>query len=241
MPEGEEGSSSSLRNPSNSRTSRAAPQSSEDSNQRNNRASGGRWRNRPGRAERERRRRRQPAEPPDPTTSSSHLNPSATEFIPRQPTATSAVFVAHEPVIPDTRLSPRSTSTRGRSSGGRTERPRRQQPNGKGQDIAPDDSGSLADSPNTTSGPRPRRNQNAPSRVQPAVEPKVLKESEDLMLRMTAALNKGDYDCSICTDRVCSFCFQVNCRLNDMNRYGIVKYVGLFFIDHAFKNGRSIH
>jgi hypothetical protein len=29
-----------------------------------------------------------------------------------------------------------------------------------------------------------------------------VKESEDLMLRMTESLSKGEYDCSICTDAV---------------------------------------
>ena len=47
---------------------------------------------------------------------------------------------------------------------------------------------------------RPKRN-NAQVRIQP----KVTKESEDLMLRMMDALTKGEYDCSICTDTVGSF------------------------------------
>ena len=34
------------------------------------------------------------------------------------------------------------------------------------------------------------------------VPPKIIKESDDLMLRMTDALIKGEYDCSICTDKV---------------------------------------
>jgi hypothetical protein len=46
---------------------------------------------------------------------------------------------------------------------------------------------------------RPRKNENVKLRVQP----KIIKESEDLMLRMTEALTKGEYDCSICTDSVC--------------------------------------
>ena len=37
------------------------------------------------------------------------------------------------------------------------------------------------------------------------VQTKIIKESEDLMLRMTEALSKGEYDCSICTDSVSPF------------------------------------
>ena len=49
----------------------------------------------------------------------------------------------------------------------------------------------------STTGPRTNESQaNFP------VPPKVIKESDDLILRLTDALIKDEYDCSICTDKV---------------------------------------
>jgi hypothetical protein len=175
-------------------TSRTA-QSSEDLNQRNKNSNDARRRNRPGRAERERHRRKQAADVD--TSNGSYLNPSAAEFIPRQSTS----YITPSGLVgePSPRGEPRSG--KGRPHGGRRGRTAPHLVNGKGKENVPDDSGSQIDSPNPRL--RPRRNPNARLRIPAKAEPEVLKESENLMLRMTDALNKGDYDCSICTDRVC--------------------------------------
>jgi hypothetical protein len=72
------------------------------------------------------------------------------------------------------------------------------------------------------------------------VKPTVIKESEDLTLRMTEALSKNEYDCSICTDSV----FQVNFRLIEGSTlepcFGLVKFAGQSFTDHVYKSGHLI-
>lgn len=153
---------------------------------------------------RERQRRKQVAESSAPTAgaassiTNSNLNPSASEFIPRQ----------HSGVV-DTAMTAQSGSNtgrgntdtaranRGRPRGGRRGRSEPQR-NGKENESAASTDETVQTAAIPSQPRRPRDHGNA--RIQ--VQPKIVKESEDLMLRMTEALSKGDYDCSICTDSV---------------------------------------
>lgn len=135
-------------------------------------------RTRPGRAERQ--RKRDVAEASAPTGGpSSRLNPSAPDFVPRQDVP---VLVAQSENS--------NRGNRNRPRGGRRGKQAR-------ENESPSAEGSSRVQP-ARPPPRPRRNDNTRFRVQP----KIIKESEDLMLRMTEALSKGEYDCSICTDSV---------------------------------------
>lgn len=198
MVEGDEDKSSIPKDSSSGSISRARHAPNEPNHQNSNKPNDGRRRNRPGRAEREKLRRKQTAESSAPTSGSSHLDPSAPNFVPRQPTA--SVYVAGEPVDNGV-ATVENRSNKGRHRGGRRGGVHQQQTSGEGVEKAAEDSSLQIDG---AAPPRPqaRRNPNARVRVQPKEQQKVLKESEDLMVRMTEALNKGDYDCSICTDRV---------------------------------------
>jgi hypothetical protein len=147
---------------------------------------------RPGRAQRQ--QRRNVAESSAPTTmgpsTSTTLNPAAPDFVPGQ-----QVFVTPASVVVAEQTSTSGRSNRGRPRGGR----RGKHPEIKnGNEI--EDGRVQVESVGTSLRPtgRPRKNENAKLRVQP----KIIKESEDLMLRMTETLTKGEYDCSICTDSV---------------------------------------
>jgi len=148
---------------------------------------------RPGRAQRQ--QRRNAAESSAPTTvgpsPSTTLNPAAADFVPGQ-----QVFVTPSTVVVAEQTP--SSSTGGRSSRGRPRGGRRgKQPEKKNGN---ENENGRVESVGTSVRPtgRPRKNENVKLRVQP----KIIKESEDLMLRMTEALTKGEYDCSICTDSV---------------------------------------
>lgn len=130
----------------------------------------------------------------------SNLNPSALEFVPRQhdvnvvdTVAPTQIGESHSRVE---NMDPRGN--RGRPRGGRRGRNNhnnQQSRNGKENESASTDETTHNVPPQTR---RPRNNGNERIRVQP----KIVKESEDLMLRMTESLSKGEYDCSICTDAV---------------------------------------
>ena|SRR5947207_1637840 len=173
----EEDKSSISRDSSNGSISRAGQprhsQSNESSSQQGPR------RTRPGRAQRQ--RRREAADNSAPTTDPSNLNPSAPNFVPRQG-------------VP-ARVARMETSTTNDRGANRT-RPRggRRGRHGKEKEKADETS----HAPPFRPPQQPRKNDNVKFRVQP----KIIKESEDLLLRMTEALSKGEYDCSICTDSV---------------------------------------
>ena len=173
--------------------------------QSDNKTNDGRRRNRPGRAEREKHRRREPTDASASTIIPLNLNPSASEFVPQR--TMSSVIVASERVNPERRPPSESRSNKGRPRGGRSKKLDQHQMKDKGKENVVDDSSSQG-----TAAQRHRRNPNARPRLRPTVQAEVLKESEDLMVRMTEALNKGDYDCSICTDRVRSSHFLTNIR-----------------------------
>jgi len=198
MAEGDEDKSSIPKDSSSGSISRAKHTPNQPNHQNSNKPNDGRRRNRPGRAEREKLGRKQTAESSAPISGSSHLNPSAPNFVPRQPTA--SVYVAGEPVNNGVATVENRSNNR-RRRGGRRGGIHQQQTNGEGAEKTSENP-----SPQTggaaPSQPQARRNPNARARVLPQEQQKVLKESEDLMVRMTEALNKGDYDCSICTDRV---------------------------------------
>jgi transcriptional repressor NF-X1 len=154
------------------------PQSNESSQQQGPR------RTRPGRAQRQ--RRRDAAENSAPTASPSNLNPSAPDFVPSQvltPVAQAA--------------NPTANANRNRPRGGRRGRPRKETENAPASTATEEPS----HEPPVGSPQRMRKNDNVNFRAQH----KIIKESEDLMLRMTEALSKGEYDCSICTDLVSPF------------------------------------
>lgn len=136
-------------------------------------------RTRPGRAQRQ--RRRDAAESSAPTNGSSNLNPSAPDFVPR---GTIPVSVAQN-------QNETHRNNRNRPRGGRRGKPAK-------ANEGTSTEGTSRDQP---SGPPPRsrKYENTKIRVQPKI---IIKESEDLMLRMTEALSKNEYDCSICTDSV---------------------------------------
>ena len=207
------------------RTSKPQPN---DETQRNRRR-------RPGGAERH--RGRNAAESSAPTvgpsstsTATSNLNPAAADFVPGQ------VFVAPAPVVAEQA----PTSARGRPRGGR----RGKQPEKKKGEESENENktgegvgGVGTSSSSRQAGQRPRRNENVNLRVQP----KIIKESEDLMLRMTEALTKGEYDCSICTDSVFYPCYLLLIlRFIDGNPYGRVKSAGPSFIGLVSRNGLRI-
>lgn len=147
---------------------------------------------RPGRAQRQQRRdaaeSSAPTAGPSSTTSTtpSNLNPAAADFVPGQVFVTPTVVVAEQT----------PSSVRGRPRGGR----RGKQPERKNGNENKNENENVGTSSSSSrpAGQRPRKNDNAKLRVQP----KIIKESEDLMLRMTEALTKAEYDCSICTDSV---------------------------------------
>lgn len=182
----------------------------------------------------ERQRRRQVAESSAPTAGpsiSSNLNPSASAFVPRQHDANvvETVVQTQASEIHSRIENTDSRGNRGRPRGGRRGRNHQNnQPprNGKENDGASTDEVTQNVPPQTR---RPRNNGNTRIRVQP----KIIKESEDLMLRMTESLSKGEYDCSICTDAVwVSFTIQrLTYRSNDGNQCGRVKSAGQSFID----------
>jgi hypothetical protein len=152
------------------------PQSSESSSQQGPR------RSRPGRAQRQ--RRREAADNPAPTAGPSNLNPSAPDFVPRLVVSTQVAQADYST----------ANANRNRSRGGRRGRPGKEKENATASTAVVEPSyGPLVGPPQRT-----RKNDNVKFRVQP----KIIKESEDLMLRMTEALSKGEYDCSICTDSV---------------------------------------
>jgi hypothetical protein len=157
------------------------PQTQHDKVETESSSQASRRRPRPGRAERQ-RRKNEAENGSTPTTEAvaSHLNPTAPDFVPQIAAVSTETSVS-------------APSQRGRGRGGRRGR---QPVNGKEKEMenVPD----ITSQTPSTRG-RPRRNEN---QAKFRVAPKVIKESEDLMLRMTDALIKGEYDCSICTDKV---------------------------------------
>lgn len=154
---------------------------------------------RPGRAQRQ--QRRNAAESSAPTagpssstsTTPSSLNPAAADFVPGQVFVTPTIVVAEQT----------PSSVRGRLRGGRRgkqlERKNGNENTNENENVRGEGVENVGTSSSSRpAGQRPRKNENAKLRVQP----KIIKESEDLMLRMTEALTKGEYDCSICTDSV---------------------------------------
>ena len=141
-------------------------------------------RTRPGRAQRQ--RRRDVAENLAPTAGPSNLNPSAPDFVPRPAVPTQVTQAGYST----------ANANRNRPRGGRRGRTGKEKENDTASTAAEEPSrGPLVGPPQRT-----RKHDNV-FRVQP----KIIKESEDLMVRMTEALSKGEYDCSICTDSVSPF------------------------------------
>jgi hypothetical protein len=134
----------------------------------------------------ERQRRNKVAESSAPTVGPSNLNPSAPNFVPGQ--------VSLAPVaVTESGLSADGRGNRNRPRGGRRGKGQQQKKeNGEGS------ASGEASAQVQMQQRKPRNHQNARIKIQP----KIIKESEDLMLRMTEALTKCDYDCSICTDSV---------------------------------------
>lgn len=206
-------------------------QSQESNENTSSTATDGPRRRRPDR--RERQKRRQVAETSAPTagpSTSSNLNPSASEFVPRQHDANVVDGVAPTQTGENNggRENTDMRGNRGRPRGGR--RGRNNQNNQQSKNGKENESVSTDEATQTIpSQPRrPRNNGNARIRVQL----KIVKESEDLMLRMTESLSKGEYDCSICTDAVwISFAENADDRFNDTNQYGHVKSAGQSFTD----------
>jgi len=191
------------RPPSNTSSSRQKqrthprPLSKDDSrhNETVNPTRGGR-RSRPGRSERQRGRDEHEQNSQMNVGGSSNLNPTASAFVPRFPAETSGSATQGS-----SRGQGRGAllNSEGNVSGGSKGRYR-----GRGQgrnhhhQEAPKRENEHAGEGTSSARTRNRGPRNAKFRVQP----KELKESEDLMQRMTEALIKGDYDCSICTDIV---------------------------------------
>jgi len=126
------------------------------------------------------------------------LDPSAPDFVPRQS--------ASVPVALNSALKSSSAPAGGRNAESRQRRPyggRRGNKNQKEMDGKEKESGEETTTQNGRAGPSQRREKTSNARTR--VQPKIIKESEDLMLRMTEALTKNEYDCSICTDTVCPF------------------------------------
>jgi hypothetical protein len=178
-----------------------------------------RRRNRPGRAQRERQRNKNTSEATS-TPALSNLNPSAAEFIPQQVVPVFSASNVENSEARQTRGKPR----RGARGGAHPHpRPTKSKEN-------------VRDSSSRENHSRQGHSRHPP-RIRPHVPP-VPKESEDLMLRMTESLTKGDYDCSICTDSVCSLFCLADGRYNGGNRFGRVKSAGQSFTHLVSKNGR---
>jgi hypothetical protein len=140
-------------------------------------------RTRPGR--RERQRGKDVTENSASTVGPSNLNPSAPDFVPQKEGSS---YVAKDQNTP-----PVASANKNGPRGGRGRN--QQQENGNENKIVVPEGTSQTHTQKRP--PRTRRHGDASFRGQPK-----LKESEDLMLRMTDALSKGEYDCSICTDSV---------------------------------------
>jgi len=164
----------------------------------------------------ERQRRKQVAESSAPTAGGpsgvAQLNPSASEFVPRQQNGVVDTVISTQSGVHSAGRNNADSNTmrgdtqatsgnRGRPRGGRRGRNQQQRNGRENESVSTNETVSTVAV--TAAGPsqpsrRPRNNGNA--RIQ--VQPKIIKESEDLMLRMTESLSKGEYDCSICTDAV---------------------------------------
>jgi hypothetical protein len=146
-------------------------------------------RTRPGRSERQRRNKTAEKSGQPIQHGLSTMNPSAQEFVPRQQVVM--------PVAPtNTPSTPRANR---RPRGGR-----------RGKHTA-NENVNVNSSETTLHAPTPGPSQPTKNtaKFRFHVKPTVIKESEDLMLRMTEAVSKNEYDCSIRTDLV----FQVNFQL----------------------------
>jgi hypothetical protein len=188
MAEEEESKPSAQKEPSRGGNSRARPPR-QPPNPANEDSTQSRHRTRPRRSERQRRNKiaeksEQPIQP-GPST----MNPSAQEFVPRQQVI---------PVTPTNTLLTDARANRRPRGGRRVKHPAKKNVNVTLSEI-------------TSHAPTPRASQPTKNTGKSSfhVKPTVIKESEDLMLRMTEALSKMEYDCSICTDSV----FHVNFRL----------------------------
>jgi len=146
-----------------------------------------RRRTRPGRVERQRIKNEAEANL-TPAAGPSHLNPTAPDFIPQN---AAVVEVARQ-------VASSAQSHRGGGRGGRRGRPHQMIDTAVKGKEKEDVVEAASQTSSSTRGP-PRRDKN---HAKFCVPPKVIKESDDLMLRMTDALIKGEYDCSICTDKV---------------------------------------
>jgi hypothetical protein len=130
------------------------------------------------------------AEASAPTSSSSNLNPVAPDFVPGQ-------RIVASDAVERVNASSDAAATRHRHRGGRRGK--------NSHDTKPSDNKSESASTEGPSNPvrnsrpirKPNRNDNRTSN-----KPAVSKESDDLMQRMTDSLSRGEYDCSICTDKV---------------------------------------
>lgn len=142
-------------------------------------------RTRPGRAQRQ--RRRDAAENSAPTAGPSNLNPSAPDFVPR-------------PVVPV-----QVTQTGYATANANRNRPRGGRRGRTGKEKENDTASTAAEEPSRRPSVGPPQRARNHDNVKFRVQPKIIKESEDLMVRMTEALSKGEYDCSICTDSVSLF------------------------------------
>jgi hypothetical protein len=157
------------------------PQTQHDKVETESSSQASRRRPRPGRAERQRRKTdAENGSAPTGEATTSHLNPTALDFVPQIAVESGAA-------------SSSAPSQRGRGRGARRGRQPVNEREKEVENVPETMSQTFA-----TRG-RPRRNEN---HAKFRVAPKVIKESEDLMLRMTDALIKGEYDCSICTDKV---------------------------------------
>lgn len=175
----------------------------------------------------QRQRRRNGPETSTATIGPSNLNPSATEFVPQQAAAQS---IANENTGPSTNAPP----TRSRRDGRRGNN--HKHTSAKEKDTASGETSSQS----RRAGP-PRRSRK-PENNSGRVQPKIIKESEDLMLRMTEALAKGEYDCSICTDSVFPYAhIYLLGRFSAINQSGRVKLVGQSFTSRVSRNGLVIH
>lgn len=182
--EEEEGKSSILKGSSNGSISSAKPPRRPQRNNQSNSPQSGSRRPRQGRFEGQRRNK--VAESSAPTVGPSNLNPSAPDFVPGQVSLAPVATAENEP-------SSNGRGNRNRPRGGRRGKGYQQ----KGENREGVTSGETSSQVQTQQR-KPRNNQNTRIKIQP----KVIKESEDLMWRMTEALTKGEYDCSICTDSV---------------------------------------
>jgi transcriptional repressor NF-X1 len=137
----------------------------------------------------QRQRRTNVAESSTATNAPSNLNPSAPAFVPQQPTAPSA---ANENAGPSTN----APANRNRRDGRRGRNYR--------QTAATEKKAASSETHSQSRPTGPPRQPRKPGNTNSRVQTKIIKESEDLMSRMTESLTKGEYDCSICTDSVFS-------------------------------------